>query len=542
MVIKHLIFFNLKLVKPPPPPHSSKMTIFGPFTTLVSSLLIVFSNSGSPLFPSYTEDLKINLNYTQSSINKISWFKDIGTNCDLIAFVIAEIFGPKKTILAASVTRFTALLLLYLAIKGRIRLYTWMTCVVSLSSAACETIIISSVKLPNIRLFSNRVPLVLLLISLHLNLGAAFLLALHLSTGENHRGSLILLIAVFPLLVTLCLLAFVSDRILVTSSSQKLRPFFYKVLGCSSFTSLFLFLTYAVGKLNPSRVFVSLASIMCLLPLILAYRIQSSETSQEPSEAELEEHRPQQSAEQETEETQQSEKPFQWSTAWSSDFLLLVLITSCSLGPTSTCLDLTAQVLESLALKSVNSIYLVLLTTLVTFFGKFFVSFLSDFLVQNFKIFRSFLFLPLLFLSAVSFVSLAFPIKHSFSIYFSYILVSFTHGGQLRLASMILQDVYKKEHHFLFCLLKIGVILINYILKIHLVSYFYSKEVKKSNPPLQNPIFTKNSCLGRMCFKDTFIIFSLFCFLAGFIWSFYCYRERRFRDRDYSRLIDNEGL
>ena len=518
------------------------MTIFGPFTTLVSSLLIVFANSANPLFPSYTEDLKINLNYTQSSINKISWFKDIGSNCDLIAFVIGEIFGPKKTILAASVTRFTALLLLCLAIKGRIKLHVWLTCLISLASAACETVIIASVKKPNIRNFTRRVPLVLLFISLHLNLGAAFLLAFHLSTGENQRGSLILLLAIFPLLVTLSLLAFISNRILVTSYSQNILPFFYKVLGCSSFTSLFLFLTYATRKLNPSRVFVSLAAIMCLLPLILAYRIQSSESSQELSEAELEERDPHQSSDQETEETQQSEKSFQWSTAWSSQFLLLVLITSCALGPTSTSLDLTAQVVESLALKSVNSIYLILLTTLVTFFGKFFVSFLSDFLVQKFKIFRSFLILPLLFLSAVSFVSLAFPIKHSFSIYLSYIFVSFTHGGQLRLASMILQDVYKKEHYFLFCLLKIGVILINYILKIHLVSYFYSKEVKKSNPPLQNPIFSKNSCLGKMCFKDTFIIFSLFCFLAGLIWSFYCYRERRFRDRDYSRLIDNEGL
>ena len=54
--------------------------------------------------------------------------------------------------------------------------------------------------------------------------------------------------------------------------------------------------------------------------------------------------------------------------------------------------------------------------------------------------------------------------------------------------------------------MKIEIIVINYILKIHLASYFYT-EVKK-RPPFENLFFSRKSGLRVLCFEVTFSVFS----------------------------------
>lgn len=97
-----------------------------------------------------------------------------------------------------------------------------------------------------------------------------------------------------------------------------------------------------------------------------------------------------------------------------------------------------------------------------------------------------FLILPRLFLTSICFLSVAFPINYGFSIYVSFFFFfKFLFAMETNFSwPLIFQDLFKKQFHLL------------------------------QRPPFENLFFSRKSCLGVFCFEVTFSVFSHLSLLA----------------------------
>ena len=92
----------------------------GPWFMVFSSFIIM-STAGTPYaFGLYSNVVKSVLGYDQSTLNLISFFKDVGTNVGVLSGFIAEVTPPWFVLLIGAVMNVVGYLMIWLSVTQKI--------------------------------------------------------------------------------------------------------------------------------------------------------------------------------------------------------------------------------------------------------------------------------------------------------------------------------------------------------------------------------------------------------------------------------------
>ncbi|KAK9985605.1 hypothetical protein SO802_030556 [Lithocarpus litseifolius] len=109
----------------------SFVPIFPPLRWFMAfTLLLIMSVSGSMyIFSVYSNDIKSTLGYDQTSLNLISFFKDLGSNVGVLFGLINEITPPWVVLLIGAIINLFGYLMIWLSVTGRVaKPKLWQMC------------------------------------------------------------------------------------------------------------------------------------------------------------------------------------------------------------------------------------------------------------------------------------------------------------------------------------------------------------------------------------------------------------------------------
>lgn len=92
----------------------------GRWFSLFASFLIMSGAGGVYLFASYSKDIKSTLKCDQTTLNKIGFYKDLGSNVGVIAGLLAEVAPPWFVILIGAALNFVGYFKIWQAVTGKI--------------------------------------------------------------------------------------------------------------------------------------------------------------------------------------------------------------------------------------------------------------------------------------------------------------------------------------------------------------------------------------------------------------------------------------
>ncbi|KAK3226612.1 hypothetical protein Dsin_006474 [Dipteronia sinensis] len=101
----------------------------GRWFMVFAALLILSVNGSSYMFGLYSNDLKSELGYDQTTLNMISFFKDLGGNLGVLAGLTYEVAPPWVVLLIGSIMNFFGFFMMWLSVTDRVsKPHVWKMC------------------------------------------------------------------------------------------------------------------------------------------------------------------------------------------------------------------------------------------------------------------------------------------------------------------------------------------------------------------------------------------------------------------------------
>lgn len=101
----------------------------GRWFMVFASFLIMSAAGATYMFSLYSSEIKTSLGYDQSTLNLLSFFKDLGSNVGVLSGLIAEITPPWVVLSIGSVLNFFGYFMIWLGVTKRIAKPTvWQMC------------------------------------------------------------------------------------------------------------------------------------------------------------------------------------------------------------------------------------------------------------------------------------------------------------------------------------------------------------------------------------------------------------------------------
>nr|GMC89011.1 uncharacterized membrane protein YMR155W-like [Ipomoea batatas] len=260
-----------------------------------ASLLILSMAGASYLFGIYSGEIKSSLGYDQTTLNLLSFFKDLGGNLAVISGLINEV-APVWFVLSLGILfNFFGYFMMWLAVSGRIaKPKLWQMCFYLCAGANSQSFANTGATVTCVKNFPAGRGIVLGHLKGAIGLSGAVITQLyHAFYGEDPR-SLILLIAWFPVAVTSVFLRTIRIMSPVPQEKKDLK-FFHNLLFLSLGLAGFLMVIIILQqKLSFSKFgYATSATIVLLLvfsPIVLVvrgeYKVWRSKEKDPPIEAE----------------------------------------------------------------------------------------------------------------------------------------------------------------------------------------------------------------------------------------------------------------
>ncbi|KAE8666193.1 hypothetical protein F3Y22_tig00112505pilonHSYRG00028 [Hibiscus syriacus] len=311
--------------------------ILGRWFMVFGSLLIMSVSGATYIFGLYSNVIKTSLGYDQTTLNLLSFSKDLGGNVGIISGLINELTPPWVVLLIGSVMNFFGYFMIWLAVTGRtVKPHVW------------------------------QIGSVLGLLKSYVGLSGAILTQLYHAFYGNHSSALILLIVWLPAAVSLVFLRTIRIIKIVRWHRQtnELRVFYnilFVSLGLAGFLMVVIILQ---NRLSLNRIeyvgSASIVTVLLFLPLAVVIRedFKIWKTNQQPSSDAshvkvVTEYppQPQQTAEKQVGCFENIFKPPDWGedytilqALFSIDMLIIFTATMCGVGGTLTAIDNLGQI------------------------------------------------------------------------------------------------------------------------------------------------------------------------------------------------------
>ncbi|WVZ07710.1 hypothetical protein V8G54_021056 [Vigna mungo] len=543
--------------------------ITGRWFMLFASLLIMSVAGATYMFGAYSNEVKTSLGYDQSTLNLLSFFKDLGANVGVVSGLINEITPPWVVLSLGVLMNFFGYFMIWLAVSGRIaKPQLWKMCLYICIGANSQTFANTGALVTCVKNFPGSRGSLLGLLKGYVGLSGAIITQLyHAFYGDHNPQALILLIAWLPAAVSFLFLPTI--RIFNTVHQPKNNRVFYHLLYISLCLAGFLMVLILVqNKLSFSRIEYTVDGLVVLsfllLPLAVVFREEVNHlkakteglTDSAPELKVVTEVIPPPNVEQEvlptTTSSHEKSSCFRnilnppkrgedytiLQALFSVDMLTLFVATTFGAGGTLTAIDNLGQIGNSLGYPSKSTTTFVSLVSIWNYLGRVAAGYASEVLLAKYKVPRPYMVTLVLLLSCVGHILIALGVPNS--LYLSSVIIGFCFGAQWPLMFAIISEIFGlKYYSTLYNLGGAASPVGSYILNVKVAGVLYDKEALKQ---LKAKGLTRETgkdltCVGVQCYRMAFIIITASTLVACLASLILALRTRKFYRGDiYSKF------
>ncbi|KAK4725096.1 hypothetical protein R3W88_027875 [Solanum pinnatisectum] len=497
-----------------------------------ASLLIMSMAGATYLFSLYSNEIKSSLGYDQTTLNLLSFFKDLGGNVGMISGFINEVTPPWVVLLMGAIMNFFGYFMVWLAIIGRIaKPPVWQMCFYICIGASSQTFANTGVLVTCVKNFPESRGIVLGLLKGFVGLSGAIITQLYHAFYGNDGKSLVLLIGWLPCVVSCFFLRTV--RVMKVDKQANELRIFYKLLFISLGLAGFIMVVIVVqNKVSFTRLEYAGSAVVVLIllfaPLILVFKeeftswkckqqvlhdttqvnvVTETPCSVQPEPEEISDLKPNICFSNVFKPPPRGEDYTILQAIFSLDFLILFTTTTFGVGGTLTAIDNLGQIGKALGYPSTSITTFVSLLSIWNYLGRVVSGFVSEIFLSKYKFPRPLMLTLVLLLSCTGHLLIAFGVPNS--LYIASIIMGFCFGAQWPLIFAIVSELFGLKYYSTLYNLSAGASPFGaYILNVRVAGQLYDKMALRQ---MKAKGFTRGvgedlTCIGVECYKMAFLV------------------------------------